>query len=324
MFDAENTAVWLSGFTALAQVTGIAASIYLVDRAGRRQLILISLGLVSICLLGLGGSFYLSRVSSRSVLSTDGECHGIKALVWSGITTYCYDCAQMQECGFCGGRCVAGDEKGPFQRHNSTGAFDQQVCARDTQWIYKSCSNPWGWLSVFFMVAYLMAFGIGMGGLPWTINSEIFPSRYRSMAVSCSTASNWIGNLIVSSTFLSISRPESMTAYGAFWMYGCVAVIGFVWLFFTLPETKGLSLEEIEQMFRGNLRRHGRGGGYDVIGNADDDESSYNDGTDVISLDSNQISRISLPELLEIALEKARSSNGQNPHEPLVLETYHR
>ena len=117
----------------------------------------------------------------------------------------------MDGCGFCGGRCVAGNEKGPFQPANNS---TEQVCARDTQWIYKSCTNPWGWLSVFFMVAYLLAFGIGMGGLPWTVNSEIFPTRYRSIAVSCCTASNWIGNLIVSATFLSISRPESMTAYG--------------------------------------------------------------------------------------------------------------
>lgn len=285
-FD-EVTAVWLSGFTALAQVAGIAASIYLVERAGRRQLILTSLGLVSVCLLGLGGSFYLSRVSSREVLATDEECQEIEAMVWSGITSYCYDCAQMENCGFCGGRCVAGDMKGPFASHNST----EQVCARDTKWIYNSCTNPWSWLSVVFMVLYLLAFGIGMGGLPWTINSEIFSTRYRSIAVSCCTASNWIGNLVVSATFLSISRPESMTAYGAFWMYASVAVIGFVWLFFALPETKGLSLEEIEKMFRGNLRQHGRSAGYDVIGDADDEDSIEQ------SLESNQLSRISLPHM---------------------------
>jgi MFS transporter, SP family, solute carrier family 2 (myo-inositol transporter), member 13 len=209
-FD-EVTAVWLSGFTALAQVAGIAASIYLVDRAGRRQLILTSLGMVAICLIGLGGSFYLSRVSSRHVLATDDTCHGIDALVWSGLTTYCYDCAQIEGCGFCGGRCVAGDAKGPFEPTNNS---TEQVCARDTKWTYDSCTNPWGWLSVFFMVAYLLAFGIGMGGLPWTVNSEIFPTRYRSIAVSCCTGTNWIGNLIVSATFLSISRAESMTAYG--------------------------------------------------------------------------------------------------------------
>lgn len=162
----EQTAVWLSGFTALAQVLGIAASIYLVDVAGRRQLILTSLGLVSICLMGLGGSFYLARVSSPHILATDDHCSGIDALVWNGSTTYCYDCAQISGCGWCGGRCVEGNEKGPFLPTTNTSSVDPPVCARDTEWVYHSCSNSWGWLSVFFMVAYLLAFGIGMGGLP--------------------------------------------------------------------------------------------------------------------------------------------------------------
>lgn len=94
-FD-EKTAVWLSGFTALAQVIGIGLSIYLVDFMGRRKLILLSLSAVTISLLGLGFSFYLARVTSDPVIKSIGtQCEGRKALVWSGRTQFCYDCVSL-------------------------------------------------------------------------------------------------------------------------------------------------------------------------------------------------------------------------------------
>jgi len=273
----ETTSIWLSGFTALAQVVTVLLSIYFIERVGRRVLILTSLGLVSISLLGLGMTFYAHRAFSDEVLSSDDDCSYQDVMVWDGVTRYCYDCIQIPNCGYLLDRqsCVTGNETMPFLGSNDT-------ITTSSSWYYDSCpihnkqQKISGYLSVFFMILYLLAFGIGMGGLPWTINSEIYILQYRSTATSISTSVNWIGNMIISATFLTLSDTKNLTPAGAFWFYGTISIIGFVWIYCVLPETKGKSLEDIEYLFMNTDYSKIIGESEMIIMGGDDDEAGMN------------------------------------------------
>mmetsp|Transcript_35675 Transcript_35675/g.6431 ORF Transcript_35675/g.6431 Transcript_35675/m.6431 type:complete len:139 (+) Transcript_35675:859-1275(+) len=52
---------------------------------------------------------------------------------------------------------------------------------------------------------YIAFFAVGMGPIPWTVNSEIYPLHLRSTGVSISTTANWVSNFLVSMVFLSIT-----------------------------------------------------------------------------------------------------------------------
>jgi len=102
-------------------------------------------------------------------------------------------------------------------------------------------------LALLSMCLYLAGFAPGLGTLPWTINSELHPPWCRAEAISMATATNWIINFIVSATFLSLidllGRPAT------FVMYAVLTSVGAGVLYWYLPETKGVALEEVEGLF---------------------------------------------------------------------------
>jgi SP family galactose:H+ symporter-like MFS transporter len=77
--------------------------------------------------------------------------------------------------------------------------------------------------------------------------SEIYPQEVRGAAMSVASVGNWASNLLVSLTFLSlvgaIGRPFT------FWLYAAVGVAAIVFVYFLVPETKGRSLEDIQQLW---------------------------------------------------------------------------
>ena len=77
--------------------------------------------------------------------------------------------------------------------------------------------------------------------------SEIYSLKIRGLAEGTAAGANWIFNLLVSITFLTL--VELLGATWTFWLYGALAVAAWFFSYYMVPETKGKTLEEIEQFW---------------------------------------------------------------------------
>ena len=100
------------------------------------------------------------------------------------------------------------------------------------------------WLLLPFILLYIAFFASSMGPVVWVIMSEIFPTRIRGTAMSIATVMLWIGCYAVSQTFPMFN--EGFGSALTFWIYMFMTVITFFFVLKVVPETKGRTLEDIE------------------------------------------------------------------------------
>src|SRR6202790_2676579 len=104
------------------------------------------------------------------------------------------------------------------------------------------------WVAVISMMAYVASFAISLGPIFWLLISEIYPLRIRNSDEGLAATFNWGSNLVVSLTFLTLL--QMIGAARTFWLYGLFAVAAWIFSYFLVPETKGRTLEEIEEFWR--------------------------------------------------------------------------
>lgn len=100
------------------------------------------------------------------------------------------------------------------------------------------------WVTVGSLVIYIICFAMSLGPIGWILVSEVFPLRIRGVAMSICTVSNFAFNFFVVSSF-----PILLHRIGGawtFWGFGIVSLLCIVFVYFCVPETKGISLETIE------------------------------------------------------------------------------
>lgn len=105
-------------------------------------------------------------------------------------------------------------------------------------------SDHLGWLTLATLIAYVIAFAVSLGPIFWLLISEIYPLSVRGKAMSIATIANWLANLVVALTFLTLI--DLLGPATTFWLYGIVGVMAWIFSYFLVPETKKMTLEEIE------------------------------------------------------------------------------
>lgn len=227
-----SSAAWLAAFVASFNFLFTLVGVYLVEKTGRRKLTLFSLFGVTVSLALLASSFQIASFTSPAVTDVADFRNGKKSTclpVDLANSSLAASALLANACYF--SNFSRSDEENDEKLHWATG----------------SCPSAYSWMTTVGMIIYLAFFAPGMGPMPWTINAEIYPSWARSAGNGLATCTNWVFNLIISTTFLTLI--EVLTPYGAFWLYCGLSALGFLFVAFTLPETRKKSLEDIENLF---------------------------------------------------------------------------
>ena len=103
-------------------------------------------------------------------------------------------------------------------------------------------------LTISTMFLFIGSFALSFGPLSWLIISEVFPLKFRGLGMSIGAFVLWSATALVNYSFLKI--VDALTLAGTFWAFAIMGIISGIWGYYLIPETKGKSLEYIEDHWR--------------------------------------------------------------------------
>ena len=101
--------------------------------------------------------------------------------------------------------------------------------------------------TLIFIIIYTASFMMSWGPICWVLIAEIFPNKIRGKAVAIAVAAQWTANYFISSTYPAMMEFSGGATYS---FYGIMSILSFIFVWKMVPETKGKTLEEMENMWK--------------------------------------------------------------------------
>ncbi|KAG9677780.1 hexose carrier protein, partial [Aureobasidium melanogenum] len=116
----------------------------------------------------------------------------------------------------------------------------------DSSWMTHKAE---GWAAVAMAFLFIMIYGVSYSPLGWCLPSEVFPNALRSKGVAVSTATVWLCNFIV-----GVATPPMIEniGFGTYVFFAAFCFLAGVWAYFLVPETRGRTLEQMDEAFGDN------------------------------------------------------------------------
>jgi SP family xylose:H+ symportor-like MFS transporter len=101
--------------------------------------------------------------------------------------------------------------------------------------------------TLVFIIVFTASFMMSWGPICWVLIAEIFPNKIRGQAVAIAVAAQWAANFLISSTYPPMMEFSGAFTYG---FYGLMAILSALFVWKMVPETKGKTLEQMEQVWK--------------------------------------------------------------------------
>ncbi|XP_012287765.1 facilitated trehalose transporter Tret1 [Orussus abietinus] len=117
--------------------------------------------------------------------------------------------------------------------------------------VSKMDTSSISWLPIGCLMVFISTYSVGWGPLPWAVMGEMFASDVKSKASSITVCICWFIAFIITKFFSNVK--VAFGSHTAFWIFGVCAALSVVFTIFLLPETKGKTLQQIQNELSGDL-----------------------------------------------------------------------